>query len=66
MKDELLVQKVAQYATGDQWGKKKKKETPERMMRWNQRKNNTQLWMGLMMEVKSDTVKNNVYRNLEC
>ena len=66
MKDELLGQKVAQYATGDQWGEKKKKETPERMMRWNQRKNNTQLWMGLMMEVKSDTVKNNVYRNLEC
>ena len=34
--------------------------TPERMKRRNQSKNNTQLWMWLVMEVKSDAMKNNV------
>ena len=27
------------------------------MKRWSQSKNNTQLWMGLVMEVKSNTVE---------
>jgi len=34
--------------------------TPERMKRWSQSRNNTQLWMGLVMEVKSDAVKSNI------
>ena len=34
--------------------------TPERMKRWSQNKNNTQLWMGLVIEVKSDAVKSNI------
>ena len=34
--------------------------TPERMKRWSQSKNSTQLWMGLMMEVKSDAMKSNI------
>ena len=34
--------------------------TPERMKRWNQSKNNTQLWMWLVMEAKSDDVKSNI------
>ena len=33
--------------------------TPKRMERWNQSKNNAQLWMGLVIEVKSDVVKSN-------
>ena len=33
--------------------------TPERMKRRNQSKNNTQLWIWLLMEVKPDAVKNN-------
>ena len=33
---------------------------PERMKRWNQSKNNTQLWMRPLMEVKSDAVKSNI------
>ena len=33
--------------------------TPERMKRWSQSKNNNQLWMPLVMEVKSDAVKGN-------
>ena len=34
--------------------------TPEKMKRWSQRKNNTQLWMGLVMEERSDAVKSNI------
>ena len=34
--------------------------TPERMKRWSQSKNNTQLRMWLAMEVKSDAVKSNI------
>ena len=34
--------------------------TPERMKRRSKSKNNTQLWMGLVMEVKSDAVKSNI------
>ena len=31
--------------------------TPERMKGWSQSKNNTQLWMGLVTEARSDAVK---------
>jgi len=34
--------------------------TPERMKGWSQSKNNTQLWMGLVMEAKFNAVKNNI------
>ena len=34
--------------------------TPERMKGWSQSKNNTQLWMGVVIEVRSDAVKNNI------
>ena len=37
------------------------KITPDRMKRWSQSENNTQLWMGLVMEVKSDAVKKKQY-----
>ena len=40
LKEELPRSVGAQYATGDQG-----KITPERMKRWSQSKNNTQLWM---------------------
>ena len=36
------------------------KVTPERMKKQNQSKNNTQLCIWLVMEVKSDAVKNNI------
>ena len=35
------------------------KITPERMKRWSQSENNTQLWMRLVMKIKSDAVKEN-------
>ena len=34
--------------------------TPERMKRWSQSKTNTQLWMKLVIETKSDGVKSNI------
>ena len=40
--------------------------TPERMKRWSQSENNAQLWMSLVMKVKSDALKNNLHSNLEC
>ena len=33
--------------------------TPDRMKRWSQSKNNTQLWMLLVMEARPDDVKSN-------
>ena len=33
--------------------------TPERMKGWSQSKNNTKLWMGLVIEARSNTVKSN-------
>ena len=34
--------------------------TWERMKRWSKSRNNTQLWMCLVMEVKFNAVKNNI------
>ena len=34
--------------------------TPERMKGWSQSKNNTQLWMGLAIEARSDAVKSSI------
>ena len=34
--------------------------TPEKMKGWSQSKNNTQLWMGLVIEARSDAVKSNI------
>ena len=34
--------------------------TPERMKGWSQSKSNTQLWMGLLIEARSDAVKSNI------
>ena len=34
--------------------------TPERMKGWSQSKNNTQLWMSLVIEASSDAVKSNI------
>ena len=55
LKDELPRQVGAQYAT-----EIRGEITPERMKRWSQSENNTQLWMWLVMKVKSDAVKSNI------
>ena len=55
LKDELPRSIGAEYATGDQW-----RNSCRRMKRQSQSKNNTQLWIWLVMKVKSDAVKNNI------
>ena len=34
--------------------------TPEGMKGWSQSKNNSQLWMGLVIEAKFDAIKSNI------
>ena len=58
LKDDLPRSVGAQYATGDSG-----EITREGMKGWRQSKNNTQLWMCLVVKVKSDAINN---RNLEC
>ena len=53
-KDELTRSAGAQHATGISG-----ETTPERMKRQRQSKNNTQLWMCLVIEARSDAVKSN-------
>ena len=55
LKDELPRWVGGQYATTDS-----EELTPERMERETQSKNNTQLWMWLVMKVKSDDVKSSI------
>ena len=59
-KDRRLKEKLprsvdAQYATGDQWRNNSRKN--EEM---EPKKNNSQSWMQLVMEVKSAAVKSNI------
>ena len=55
LKEELPRSVGAQYATGDQWrNNSRKNEGIE------PKQNNTQLWMWLVIEIKSDAVKNNI------
>ena len=55
LKDELHKSLDAQYATGEEWrNNSRKKEEKE------SKQNNTQLWMWLVMEVKSDAAKSNI------
>ena len=61
LKEELPRSVGAQYATGDQW-----RNNSRKMKGWSQSKNNTQLWMWLVIEARSDAVKHNLHRNLEC
>ena len=55
LKDELSRSVGAQYATGNQWrnNSRKNEETEPN-------KNNIQLWMWPVMEVKSDAVKSTI------
>ena len=55
LKEELPRSVGAQYATGDQWRNNARKN--EGM---EPNKNNTQLWMGLGIEARSNAVKSNI------
>ena len=55
LKDELPRSVGAQYATGEEWrNSSRKNEEAE------PKEKNAQLWMWLVMEIKSDAVKNNI------
>ena len=45
----------ASYGTGEEW-----RNNPRKKEGWSQSQNNAQLWIWLVMEVKSDDVKNNI------
>ena len=55
LKEELPRSLGAQYATGEEWRNNSRKN--EEM---EPKKNNTLLWMSLVLEVKSDAVKSNI------
>ena len=54
-KEELPRSVSAQYATGDQW-----RNNSEKNEGCSQSKNNTQLWMGLVIEARLEAVKSNI------
>ena len=54
LKDELPKLVGTQYATGDHG------EIRERRKRQSQSKNNTQLWMGLVIEARFDAINSNI------
>ena len=60
LKEELPRSLGAQYATGDQ-----RRDNSRMNEETAPKKNNTQLWMLLVMEVKSNAVRTTAHRNLE-
>ena len=52
LKEELPRLACAQYVTGE--------ITPEIMKGWSQSKNNTQLWVGLVIESRFSAIKSNI------
>ena len=54
LKEELPRSVGAQYAPGDQWRNNSRNNEG-----WSQSKNNTQMWMLLVIEARSDAVKSN-------
>ena len=55
LKEELPRSVGAQHATGDQWRNNSRKNEA-----WSQSKNITQLWMGLVIEARSEAVNSNI------
>ena len=55
LKEELPRSVGAKYATGDQW-----RNNSRRIKGWSLSQNNTQLWMGLVIEARPDAVKSNI------
>ena len=59
-KDRTLKDELPRSVGANMLLEKSGEITPERMKRRNQSKNNAQLGMRLVMEVKSNAVKNNI------
>ena len=60
LKDELSRLVGAQYATGEEWRNDSIKNEETEPKRRSQSENSAELWMWLVMEVKSDAVKSNI------
>ena len=68
LREELPRSLGAQYATGDQWRNNSRKNEGMGLKQKNkQTKNkttttttNSQLWMGLVIEARSDAIKSNI------
>ena len=54
LKNELTRSVGAQHATGEEW-----RNNPRKNEEMDQSKNNAQVWMCLMVEVKSNAIKKN-------
>ena len=55
LKDELPRLVGSQYATGEEW-----RNNSRKIKRRSQSENNTQLWMRLVIEARSDAVQSNI------
>ena len=51
---------MLQESSGEITGEISGKITPERIKGWSQSKSNTQLWMGMVIEARSDAVKSHI------
>ena len=59
--NDRILKEVLPRSIGAQYAMEISGEiTPEIMKGWSQSKNNTQLWMGLVIEARSDVVKSNI------
>ena len=58
--DRILKEELPRLVGANMLLEIRGKITPERMKGWSQSKNNTQLWMGLVIEARSDAVKSNI------
>ena len=58
--DRILKEELPRSVGADMLLEITGKITPERMKGWSQSKNNTQLWMRLVIEARSDAVKSNI------
>ena len=62
LREELLGSIGAQYATVDQWRNnfRKNEGMEPKQKQTKQKKPTTQLWMGLVIEARSDAIKGNI------
>ena len=58
--DRILKEELPRWVGPNMLLEISREITPERMKGWSQSKNNTKLWMWLVIEARSDAVKSNI------